>query len=104
MNTGMMQVLWLHGDILGSASVATDASGNKIAGCDTRYLPFGEVRSGFASSGLLTDRRFMGQFNFAGGLIDMNARALDPLIGRFLSPDTMAETLLLREGSCHECH
>lgn len=45
-----VDVLWLHGDMLGSASVATDANGNKIAGSDARYMPFGEVRQGRMSA------------------------------------------------------
>ena len=35
---------YLHGDHLGSASLATNASGAKVA--EQRYLPYGGTRSG----------------------------------------------------------
>ena len=82
-------VTWLHSDHLNSASVATDANGNKVAGSDTRYMPFGEQRTGFVGAGLPTDRRFGGHVNVGSGLVDMNARFYLPGLGRFVSADTV---------------
>ena len=46
---------YLHGDHLGSASLATNASGTKVS--EMRYLPYGGTRSG----SMLADRQFTGQ-------------------------------------------
>ncbi len=81
---------YLHGDHLGSASLATNASGVKIANSDTRYYPYGEARPGLEGTGLPTDRRFTGQRREIGlGLYDYNARYYDPYLNRFISPDTI---------------
>ena len=40
-------------------------------------------------STLPTDHRFTGQISDASGLIFMNARYYDPVLGSFLSPDTL---------------
>ena len=81
---------YLHGDHLGSASLATDANGAKIAGSDTRYFPYGALRPGLASATLPTDRRYTGQRFEAGlGLYDYHARFYDPYLGRFISADTI---------------
>jgi len=83
-------VYYLHGDHLGSASLATDASGAKIAQSDTRYYPYGEARPGLEGTGLPTDRRFTGQRHEAGlGLYDYGARYYDPALGRFIQADTV---------------
>jgi RHS repeat-associated protein len=79
-------VYYLHGDHLGSASLTTDAAGNPQA--EQRYYPFGESR--WMSGTLPTDRRFTGQLELAGlGIYDYGARAYSPLLGRFLSADTI---------------
>ncbi len=80
----------LHGDHLGSASLATDASGAKIVHSDTRYYPYGVTRPGLAGTGLPTDRRFTGQREETGlGFYDYGARPYDPTLGRFLQADTL---------------
>jgi len=81
---------YLHGDHLGSASLATNASGAKITNSDTRYYPYGVTRPGLAGTGLPTDRRFTGQREEASlGCYDYGARQYDPALGRFLQADTL---------------
>ncbi len=81
---------YLHGDHLGSASLATDASGAKITDSDTRYSPYGVTRPGLAGTGLPTDRRFTGQREEVSlGLYDYGARPYAPALGRFLQADTL---------------
>jgi len=78
------KVTYLHGDHLGSASLATDASGARVS--EMRYTPFGETRYGDAP----TDRRFTGQREEAGiGLYDFNARFYAASVGRFVSADSI---------------
>jgi hypothetical protein len=50
-------VYWLHGDRLGSTSLATDVSGTVVA--QVRYTPYGETR--WVSGTLPTDFTFAGQ-------------------------------------------
>jgi RHS repeat-associated protein len=78
-------VYYLHADHLGSASLTTDAGGNKFS--EERYTPFGETRSGSSP----TDLQFTGQRreNGLGSLYDFQARHYSPLLGRFLSADTV---------------
>ncbi len=81
---------YLHGDPLGSASLATNASGTKITDNDTRYYPYGATRPGLAGTGLPTDRRFTGQRDETGlGFYDYGARQYDPALGRFLQADSI---------------
>jgi len=78
------KVTYLHGDHLGSASLATDASGARVSAM--RYTPFGETRVGDAP----TDRRFTGQRQEAGiGLYDYGARFYSSGLGRFVSADSI---------------
>jgi len=82
------KVTYLHGDHLGSASLATDASGARVSAM--RYTPFGETRVGDAP----TDRRFTGQRQEAGiGLYDYGARFYSASLGRFISSDTIIPDL-----------
>ncbi len=81
---------YLHSDHLGSASLATDASGAKIVHSDTRYYPYGVTRPGLAGTGLPTDRRFTGQWEETSlGFYDYGARPYVPALGRFLQADTI---------------
>jgi RHS repeat-associated protein len=78
-------VVWLHGDHLGSTSLATDAAGDKIA--RRWYDPFGAQRAGDA---LPTDFGFTGQREAGGiGLYDYHARFYDPYLNRFIQADTI---------------
>jgi RHS repeat-associated protein len=81
-------VYYLHADHLGSASLTTDASGNKIG--ELRYMPYGETR--YVWGATPTDRRYTGQRSeeaSLGSLYDYGARFYSPSLGRFLSADTL---------------
>ncbi len=84
---GSLTVQYLHTDHLGSPVAATDDEGN-VVGTQSFY-PFGEVRSG--ATGIFdTERGFTGQIaDAATGLNLYNARYMDPVLGRFISPDGM---------------
>ncbi len=76
------------GASLGSASLATNSSGQVVS--QLRYKPYGEVR--WQSGAMPTNRRFTGHRSEDGfGLIDMRARYYDPLIGRFISADSIVQ-------------
>ena len=79
------EVYYLHGDHLGSTSLTTDASGAVVA--ESRYLPYGQER--WAEGTLPTDFTFTGQRGSDFGLMDYRARFYSPLLGRFVSPDTI---------------
>ena len=53
---------WLHSDHLGSASMATDTSGNTVANSAQRFTPFGSPR--LNASGLDSKFTFTGQRSF----------------------------------------
>jgi RHS repeat-associated protein len=74
-------VSWLYGDHLGSTSASSGA-----AATSERYYAYGKDRG---TGNLPTDHRFTGQISDASGLIFMNARYYDPVLGSFLSPDTL---------------
>ena len=80
------EVLYYHPDHLGSTSVVTDAAGNKVE--DLKYKPFGESTLDVGSVKL--NHKFTGQeLDSETGLYNYRARLYDPLIGKFLSPDTI---------------
>ncbi len=72
-------------DHLTGTSLTTDSSGDLVA--KTKYYPYGETRS--SSGALGTDRMFTGQMLDGTGLYFYNARYYDPLLGRFISADTL---------------
>jgi RHS repeat-associated protein len=79
---------YVHQDSLSSTSLMTNASGNQI-GTTVKYLPFGGTRSGSVPM----DKLFTGQTLDATGLYYYNARYYDAAIGRFISPDTVIQSM-----------
>ncbi len=76
---------FLHGDHLGSATVTTDASGNRVG--ELRYTPYGVLRHEWGS--IPTDRRYTGQRQETFGLYDYGARYYSPGLGRWISADVL---------------
>lgn len=80
-------VRYLLGDHLGSTALTTDQNGARQA--ELRYFPYGKTR--YTSGTTPTTYRFTGQRQQtnANELCFYNARWYDPLVGRFLSADTI---------------
>ena len=79
---GGRPLTYLHADHLGSTVFTTNVSGNQ----NQKYHAYGATRSG----GVPSDYQFTGQEADSGtGLIYMKARYYDPVIGQFISPDTI---------------
>jgi RHS repeat-associated protein len=76
-----------HNDHLNSASIVTNTTGGLVE--ETRYLPYGEVRSGGSEN-------LTGRYTYTDqesdnetGLMYYGARYYAPSIGRFVQPDSM---------------
>jgi RHS repeat-associated protein len=99
-----ISVEYTLGDHLGSASVMTDAAGNKVS--EMRYNPWGQVRYSWVDPNLSTTpaytlpkHTFTGQYSYMDdpstqgvdgfGLMFYNARFYDPQVGRFSQADTI---------------
>ena len=80
-------MVYLHGDHLGSVSILTDSTGGKVSGQE--YGAWGQVRSGDNSATTPID--FTGQHKDGTGLLYYGARYYDPVLGRFLSADTVVQ-------------
>ena len=86
-------VTYLHPDHLGSTALTTNAQGAMVS--EARFKPFGEER--------YTGGNTPSEFRFGvnartenslpgvgvGSVVDMNARLYSPILGRFLSADTI---------------
>jgi RHS repeat-associated protein len=91
---GVNTLLYVHTDHLGSIVALADANGSKLA--EYSYDPWGRLRhpqtlqpyAFGAAPALRLGRGFTGHEHLPEfGLINMNARLYDPLLGRFLSTD-----------------
>ena len=92
-------VYWIHGDHplrcaagtvgLGNANLVTSITGTVVS--EMRYYPYGETR--WVTGTMPTNKLFTGQrsetASAVGSLINMNAREYSPLLGRFLSADSI---------------
>ena len=80
---------FIYGDHLGSASVTANLSGTKVS--EVRYYPFGETH--YSNGSLPSDRTFTGQRaesqSAVGNLMDYGARFYSPILGRFISADSI---------------
>ena len=90
MSSATRTLTYLHGDHLGSASLTTNISGTVVS--QQRYKPYGEVRWS-SGAGMPTDLTFTGQragtAGYVGSLTDYVARFYSPVLGRFISADTI---------------
>ena len=78
---------YLHGDHLGSTSLATTATGGFLS--RVLYYPYGEMRTGNPTA-LPTDYQYTGQrHDVYTQLYEMGARWYDAQIGRWISADTI---------------
>lgn len=78
--------LYFHKDHLGSSTVITDANGVEVEA--TAYMPFGTTRSHTGTD--TTNYKFTDQeLDPESGLYNYGARLYDPVIGRFISADSI---------------
>ncbi len=84
---GNNSLLYLHGDHIGSASVATGSGGQVISQQD--FDPWGNLRAGTTGTISQTDVNYTGQVKDGSGLLYDHARYYDPYVSRFVSPDSV---------------
>jgi RHS repeat-associated protein len=78
---------YAHGDHLGSLNVLTNASGQEVQ--RLTYLPFGETLSNTGTVDFLQHRYTGQEQDPETGLYFYHARYYNPVLGRFLSPDSI---------------
>ncbi|MDR1153694.1 MAG: hypothetical protein LBL04_03205 [Bacteroidales bacterium] len=77
---------YIHPDHLGSLTLITDATGGTVQKCS--FDAWGKRTFITKTPSLVFDRGFTGHEHLDEfGLINMNGRMYDPVVGRFLSPD-----------------
>ena len=77
---------YFHKDHLGSSSVLSDDTGEPVE--TTAYLPYGHERSHTGTD--ISDYRFTDQeLDHGTGLYNYDARLYDPVIGMFITPDSV---------------
>jgi RHS repeat-associated protein len=77
---------WIHADHLGSVNQITNTTGTQVL--RRSYRPYGEQQTVVGSHS--EPRGFTGQTHDRNGLIYLNARYLDPKLGRFVSTDPLS--------------
>ncbi len=83
-------VLYFHGNHLGSTHVVTDGAGAKVE--EIHYYPYGATYSDTGAVGVT--RKYTGQeFDPESGLYYYGARYYDPVLGRFISADSLGARL-----------
>jgi RHS repeat-associated protein len=83
-DTGTNVVTYLHGDHLGSVSMATDSGGTTIS--QQHFDPWGKVRTGGIAQTMVN---YTAQRLDTTGLLYYHARYYDPTLGRFVSSDSV---------------
>ncbi|ODA93668.1 hypothetical protein BFX40_12875 [Mesorhizobium sp. SEMIA 3007] len=79
---------FLHREHLASVRLVTDMSGAVVEG--NSYATYGES----LNTGFQTQKSYIGErFDAETGLLYLNARYMDPVLGRFISPDDWDPTL-----------
>lgn len=79
---------YFHQDHLGSATRLTNETGQLME--QAEYLPFGQMRPGSSSPPFASNYKYTDQeFDVGTGLYNYDARLYDPIIGRFISPDSI---------------
>ena len=79
-------IKYFHKDHLGSSTVMTGASGLSVE--TSEYMPYGGNRDQSGTS--VSDYRFTDQeLDTSTGLYNYDARLYDPVIGRFIPPDSI---------------
>ncbi|MBI4681063.1 MAG: RHS repeat-associated core domain-containing protein [Nitrospirae bacterium] len=77
---------YYHTDHLGSSSIITDNTGNKVE--DIYYYPYGEIKTNTGSANVRY--KYTGkEFDAEDGLYYYGARYYDPRLARFISADTI---------------
>ena len=91
--SGIVSTRYMHGDHLGSISVITDETGAVVERLrfDVFGLPVDPATDAAKAMGASnTTRGFTGhEMDASTGLINMNARLYDPILGRFISADAV---------------
>lgn len=83
---GSTSLNYYHTDHLGSSSVITDSGGTKVQ--SITYYPYGKIRVNTGSIDI--HHKYTSQeLDDSTGLYFYNARYYDPVLGRFVQPDTI---------------
>lgn len=83
------EIYYYHNDNLGSTSVITDKNGAKVQ--SLLYYPFGETRSNTGS--IDVRHKYTSQeLDDSTGLYFYNARYYEPVLARFISPDSIIQS------------
>jgi RHS repeat-associated protein len=85
---GSSSLYFYHGDHLGSTSVVTDSTGTQVQALT--YYPFGQTRTNVPGTPINVAHKYTGkELDNATGLYWYEWRSYDPVLARFLVPDTI---------------